>query len=358
MVPDSPSPAAPPAAAGPLAAFLAGVELGASRTHGALTLWPLVRRGAAPGARSAGAAEPPPHVLLAQALEDGSARVDEVSDAGAVPFVRVTNDGRLPLLVLFGEEMLGAKQNRVANASFLVPADASLVIDVSCVEYGRWERPSAGAERRFRAAGRVVSHALRRKMAARVAAARARGARFAADQLEVWDEVEARLARSGATSPTRAYAAYVEHRASQIAGVVEAFVADAGAGQGAGGRVEGPEAAGEGAAQVGFVAAMGGEIAGMEVLGRAETFARIFPALLRSYAIDAVEADETPLGTPDDAACVAFLDALVHAPASTGASLGHGRDHRLQGDRLSGCALTWRGVVHAVAWPVGAEIEG
>ena len=43
-----------------------------------------------------------------------------------------------PLLILNGEIFDGAKQDRVANETALVPANSSLEIKVSCVEQGRW----------------------------------------------------------------------------------------------------------------------------------------------------------------------------------------------------------------------------
>ena len=83
-------------------------------------------------------------------------QIDEVSEGGSVPLVRVTNRGVHDVLFLFGEEIRGAKQNRIANASFLVPARSELVIDVSCVEQGRWGRRGRAG---FSASGEVVSHA-------------------------------------------------------------------------------------------------------------------------------------------------------------------------------------------------------
>ena len=37
-----------------------------------------------------------------------------------------------------GEQLAGGKQNRVLNASILVPAKSELPIPVTCVERGRW----------------------------------------------------------------------------------------------------------------------------------------------------------------------------------------------------------------------------
>jgi len=162
----------------PISSFLSRVSLAPRQAHKALCVWPLVRHSGAP---SAG------YRLLAEALARGEALVDEVGESGTVPHVRVVNRGAAAVLVLFGEELRGAKQNRIANASFLVAPESDLVIDVSCVEHGRWARRCGAA---FDTGHGVVSHAMRRKMAEQVRASRDSGHGFRADQGEVWDGSE------------------------------------------------------------------------------------------------------------------------------------------------------------------------
>ncbi|MDP9481435.1 MAG: hypothetical protein M3R38_38195 [Actinomycetota bacterium] len=48
------------------------------------------------------------------------------------------NGGAIPVLILEGDELIGAKQNRVVNSTVLVAAQSELVLPVSCVERGRW----------------------------------------------------------------------------------------------------------------------------------------------------------------------------------------------------------------------------
>jgi len=64
--------------------------------------------------------------------------VTEVSEAGSVPFLKVANGADQPLLLLDGEELIGAKQNRILNTTVLVAAHTEVTIPVSCVEQGRW----------------------------------------------------------------------------------------------------------------------------------------------------------------------------------------------------------------------------
>jgi hypothetical protein len=320
-----------PVVPGPVSEFLSGVALAPRQAAKALTLWPLVQ----PEGESRG---PKPFVTLADALARDTVRVDEVGEGGQVPLVRVTNSGDVAVLFLFGEEILGALQNRVANASFLVPARSQVEIDVSCVEAGRWSRRS----RRFGASREVLSSALRRKMAGRVAQSRAASGgtgRFQADQGEVWAEIGDRLAFSAAPSSTSAYADYRASRSTDLDEVGRAFRP-----------VE---------RQVGFVAAIGDEVVGLEAIGRPEPFEKSFRALLRSYAIDAIDAalvkqlDAAPgrQGRRFDAP-EPFLEALARTPCASGPSLGAGDDLRLDGAEVAGCALAEGGLVQLTAFTV------
>ncbi len=55
-----------------------------------------------------------------------------------MPELRFVNHCERPVLLLDGEELVGAKQNRILNLTVLVPAHQTIVIPVSCVEAGRW----------------------------------------------------------------------------------------------------------------------------------------------------------------------------------------------------------------------------
>jgi hypothetical protein len=313
-----------------VAGLLDSLSLAPSQQHKLLTVWPLLLRDGAPAAPGV------PYVTLADALACGALRVGELSGGAVVSRIEVENRGDNAVLVLFGEELRGAKQNRVANASFLVPAHAALEIDVSCVEQGRWGTRSRRND--FRPSEALLSHALRRKMQVKVAAARGRGGRFDADQAEVWTEVGDRLRFSAADSDTAAYAAYTQKRTPDVQEAARAFHPLPG--------------------QVGFVAAMGDEIVGLEAIGREAVFARAFDRLLRGYLVDAVDAAQlggskrAEARAPRFEAPEPFLDALAKAPATEGPSLGLGRDVRVRGRGVAGCALVHGAgeVVHLTAF--------
>lgn len=324
------------------------LHLAPRQAHKALTLWPVLRE--APPLRS----EAHRPVLLAEALASGTARLDEEGEEGSVPFARLENRGAAPVLVLFGEEIVGAKQNRVANASFLVAPGASVVLDVTCVEQGRWSR-APGAT--FRASARTVSHDLRRRMQHDVARSVRAGLGFEADQSHVWEDVACRLDASGTRSRTGAWQDYADARASEIREVLESFHV-----------VEG---------QMGFVAAIGDEITGVELLCDPALFRLAFSRLASGTVIDAIDHSALELGRAREAqrarrravdpwldeplpeasgasetprprydAPEPLLAALARARSERRPSRGLGDDLRLEGRSVMACALDWHGIVH------------
>ena len=65
-------------------------------------------------------------------------KVTELSDEGVVSRVEVHNDSEFNLLILDGEAIKGAKQNRIAEKSVIIPSFAAEIIPVNCVEKNRW----------------------------------------------------------------------------------------------------------------------------------------------------------------------------------------------------------------------------
>jgi hypothetical protein len=49
----------------------------------------------------------------------------------AAPELRVKNSSGTPVLILDGEELVGAKQNRIVNVTILVVTQSEIVIPVS-----------------------------------------------------------------------------------------------------------------------------------------------------------------------------------------------------------------------------------
>ena len=246
------------------------------------------------------------YVTLEEALPLGF-RVAEVDAAGSVPELTVENPLDSNVLLYDGEELLGAKQNRILNVTVLVEAGSKTRIPVSCVEEGRWRARSFY----FGAARHAAYPELRRRKAERLSAApMERGAA----QGEVWQALAEKAGRLGVHSPTGAQA-----------DVFNAYERDLGLFRGAF-----PLQAG----QSGALLVLGERLC-LDYVSRPEAFARLYPKLLEGYLLDALEAvDSRPDGDPD-----AFLAAIAEGALGRRPSAGLGDDLRLRGDELVASGL-------------------
>jgi hypothetical protein len=299
----------------PLAATLASVELGVPVTVDNLTMLPLLARHPR---------EPKiDYIVLDEAMTTGEVEITEISDEGSVPDLRVINRGAKPVLILDGEELLGAKQNRVVNLTILVPAHAELTIPVSCVEAGRWRARS----RAFSTSPRTQYASGRAKRMAHVSEAMmCRGDRMS-DQAGIWDDIAEKSERLSASSPTSAMAAIYKVHERSIDSFVEAMAP-----------VE---------RQVGAVFAVGQRVIGFDLFDRPATLARLLSKLVRSAAIDALDAPPPPesrhLARPGILKeAEQFLAVTAGAKRHVDAGLGLGEDVRLTAAHLAGAALVVR----------------
>ena len=287
-----------------VAEYLSRTRLGEPQTQNNLTLFPLVSEGAGE----------PRYRLLDEALADGCARVTEVSEAGRVPELKFVNECDRAVLLLDGEELVGAKQNRILNLTVLAPAHQTILIPVSCVEAGRWRADSA----EFASSERAHFSRGRARKAARVTESlHSRGDRFS-DQAEVWADISEKAARMEAYSVTGAAAAlYDTHRAS-----LEDYLGGFSAQEN----------------QTGALFAINDEVVGVDLFDSPSTLEHLLPKLVRSYALDAIDAGNSG-ATPSKADAEQLIEDAAHATAERFPSVGEGDDLRLQGEHLSGGAL-------------------
>src|SRR5207249_2011518 len=137
---------------------------------------------------------------LDEALAAESMEITETSEGGSVPLLKLLNRGDEPVFLMAGEQLVGAKQNRILNASILAAARGELTIPVSCVEAGRWRYSSP----KFASPGTMSHGKLRTLLSRHVHDSAARGAGAVSKQGEVWDEVGRKLQCLGSFSPSDA----------------------------------------------------------------------------------------------------------------------------------------------------------
>jgi hypothetical protein len=78
------------------------------------------------------------YFTLDEALEGKWIEVAEFSENGLVPQIKIINRSNRMVFLMAGEQVVGCKQNRVLNASIMVPVHSEIPFPVTCVEGGRW----------------------------------------------------------------------------------------------------------------------------------------------------------------------------------------------------------------------------
>ena len=252
------------------------------------------------------------YITLDEALPRGL-RITETSASGEVPELDLHNPLEENVLLYDGEELVGAKQNRILNVTVLAAAKTRLTIPVSCVEEGRWRDVSA----QFGAAPHNSHPDLRRRKAEALAAQPlARGLA----QGEVWDAVREKSARMHVHSPTGASSDLYRSYERDLRSLESAFPAQPG--------------------QCGAVFGIGRDMC-LDVVSRPDAFAHLWPKLRSGYmlaALELLDGQPTPYGEIE-----ALLSAGDECDWSRAPSAGLGDDVRLRGARVIGSGLELEG---------------
>jgi len=136
-------------------------------------------------------------------LDKSAVEIREVSDHGSVPKLHAENHTKHYVLFIEGDQLIGAKQNRVCNSTVLLYPKSTAQIPVSCVEEGRWRHIS----RTFGSSKYHASPSLRRKLAkAKETSRRESGGQqqHSADQGLVWEHVSNFSQQADVHSQTKA----------------------------------------------------------------------------------------------------------------------------------------------------------
>jgi hypothetical protein len=299
----------------PVREFISEIKVGAKQSHNNMTLYCLL------SAREAAV----DFQTLDEALSKNLLVVSELSEGGSVPELKVSNRSDQKVLLLDGEELVGAKQNRVLNVTILLAPESETIIPVSCVEQGRWSYRS----RHFGSESRAMSAHLRKKKTETVSVNLRRGEHFRSDQGVVWQEIEDKYERMNARrSPTMAMAdLYEEHRESS-ADYLNVFHPVSN--------------------QVGIVVFIDGSLAGIDLIGTFDAMEKTFSKLVHSYVMDALETARIERKPPQKslrAAASKVLESAMGAKVETRKSVGLGTDFRLDAPRLFGAGLEFEGHV-------------
>jgi len=271
------------------------------------------------------------YITLNEAIERDLLEISELDAAGAVPELLVNNNSDIPVLILDGEELLGAKQNRVVNTSILLRENSKTVIPVSCVEQGRWSYNSD----KFVDSDRIASYNVRNIKSASVKESVETSGRFKSNQGAVWDEVHKLQNNMKVESPTSAMADVYDAKNEDLENYLEAFE-----------HVEG---------QNGLLVLVNGKIIGLDVVSSSSAYKKVHKKLIKSYAIDSMiqkpggECMVKPEHTDE------FISKILKSDETINDSVGYGFDYRFATDSYIGSSLVYHDDVIHVSFFKGME---
>ncbi|WCJ60128.1 hypothetical protein NXS98_03100 [Fontisphaera persica] len=309
-----------------IAQFLQHLRLGTPQQLGAMTVIPLLDG-------DGGALH---YLTLNQAMRQGKLTIREVSEHGSVPHLLAENQADLPVLLLDGEQLSGAKQNRVLNTSLLIKERTTVQIPVSCVEAGRWNYQS----KTFFNEDIIMAQKARAKKLRSVTQNLDKKKQFQSDQGEVWHDVHQFLHMKYCLhSPTSDMSHAFKQYQPDLEHYADTFTCQ-------------PQ-------QVGVVVFFKNRVAGCDALSRPDTYATVHAKLIKSYAVEFLF-DRGEANLQPEAALPAareFLNRLASSPTKRyPASAGLGESLRLPDPNLPGAALVHEGqVIHLTALNPNAD---
>lgn len=283
--------------------FYAQLSVGEPVVHDKLAVYPV---------RLPGGGEKLGDVLtLAEAMDTGKFKIQEVEEGATVNTLEIHNHTKKHVVVLAGEMVRGAKQDRIISYDTVIPPGGKFNVDAFCVEAGRWTE--------------VSSHF---KYDNEIAPASIRGtAQGGKDQGEVWAEVSKVNADRGTFTETDALTA--SYDSEEFRAEVAAY-----------------EKALKKLAQdkevVGVIVVAEGKVRAGDVFANHDLFAAIWPQLLTSYAMDAALAGE--LGeVPAAAAMETYLSQLEEAEREMNFEDETQNRSTLSADEMSAYELEYKG---------------
>ncbi len=286
--------------------FLETAKLARKQVYQNLTVFPLL----APDGVE------PDYLILEHALDQNLIRITETDNKGSVPELKLYNLGKKAVLIIEGEELVGAKQDRIVNFSFLIAGKTEVVIPVSCVEQGRWSYRSEA----FSSGKKMMPASLRREHQEDVKFSLKQGRGYRSDQGRIWDNISEKSARMSVESPTHAMADVFDSYEDKLSEFLNKFQL-----------IEW---------QVGAVFAINGRVIGLEGYSCHDTFKRFFDKLVKSYALDALDSPKKQQreSVPPDRAR-RFLNSATKSKGENHPSLGLGVNITFESRIVSGAAL-------------------
>ena len=228
--------------------------------------------------------------------------------------VSCKNDSVTPLILIDGDEITGAMQNRIINDTLLIPAKSTINIPVSCTEHGRWHTKGEGAESRtFKPSLYSANHSTRSR--------KSRASYEERDyQGEVWDSISEFESRSNFKSMTSALNDSYENLKEKQNDYLNKFKIEEG--------------------QNGVIFIVNGELKGLELFYNHSIYKEYHEKLFRSYIIEAI-VDEKLENEADRLDIMRILENISNSQCKSFKSIGLGDNLKFSNDFGSGSGLVY-----------------
>ena len=298
-----------------MAKYFSGIEFGELKQFGVMGVIPVYNNN--PGKEE--------YLTLKEAMVQDLLKITELNDSGAVPELKVMNNAEIPILILDGEELIGAKQNRIVNTSILLREKFETIIPVSCVEQGRWSYTS----KNFKDSDRIASSKLRNVKSTSVKRSVETSGEYLSDQRAVWNEVHKLQDEMDVNSSTSAMGDVYDAKSDDLQEYVKAFEL-----------MEG---------QKGLLVFIESEIIGLDVVSNESAYKDLHKKLIKSYALDSmVQRDKIIKSDINVDKAKEFIKEITKSNESKNDSVGYGLDYRFASQLYTGSSLVYNGeVIHA-----------
>lgn len=249
-------------------------------------------------------------------LDMGLVEIKELDEAGSVGEVKVVNNAVTPLLLLDGEEIIGSKQNRIVNATIIIPAKSERIIPVSCVEEGRWAYNTT----KFHYSNHMATSRVRRDKQTSVNNSLRNERLFKSDQGKVWSNVRDTLYNLNVKSDTNALHDTYNQRKTQLESYKKAFKSNDN--------------------QNGLIVYVNGELAGFEIIYNSTRYKEYHEKIIESYVMDALLRQNEDC-VKEDFSKEDLIQKIMQTPRESYDSVGEGVDYRIEDEDITGSVVLY-----------------
>lgn len=260
------------------------------------------------------------YVTLDEAARNGYITITEI-EGGRVPQAKVKNNSTHYIYLMAGEILTGCKQDRLVGEDLLLGPKREVVLPVYCSERGRWTSVS----KEFMSFDAAVVPELRAMIQSK------------ASQGAIWRNIGRQHAYLSVEAPTGALQEVYKDEKSKRA--MEGYIANFE-------RV--PQLEKD---TIGVAVGIGDEVVSIDIFANHQLFSELWPKLLRSYAMGAIQTKvETSDVTREKAK--ELLNKIYRASYERRPALDLGEEIQMSSPEITSYALVYRGsVVHLSLFP-------